>query len=73
MTLREAAEYLHCSYSTLFSMVRNGDFPAFRLGGMWQWRLWRSDMEAWIRRGGFHSAKKGPGKGRPALPQDQGD
>jgi excisionase family DNA binding protein len=33
MTLREVAEYLNCHYSTVLRLLRDGDFPAFRLVG----------------------------------------
>jgi excisionase family DNA binding protein len=46
MTLAEAADYLHCHYSTIYRLVRYGDLPAFRLGG--NWRFLRSELEKWI-------------------------
>jgi excisionase family DNA binding protein len=72
MTVYEAAEYLNCSYRTLYQLVRNGDLPALRLGGVRLWRVRRSDFEVWISAGGSLRPKKGRGKGRPpAHPQDR--
>lgn len=46
MTLREAAQYLHCHTSTLYRLANAGMLPAFRLGGGWRCR--RSDIDWWI-------------------------
>jgi excisionase family DNA binding protein len=47
MTMREVADYLHCHYSTLHRLVRQGGlFPVFRLGG--DYRCRRADLEKWI-------------------------
>ena len=34
ITLREAAEYLHVSYSTVYRMVHSGDLGAYRIRGV---------------------------------------
>lgn len=47
MTLREAAQYLHCHSSTLYRLANAGMLPVFRVGGTWRFR--RSDIEKWIR------------------------
>jgi excisionase family DNA binding protein len=46
MTMREAAEYLNCAYTTVFRLAHRGEIPAFRLGGGWRCRL--SDIDIWI-------------------------
>jgi excisionase family DNA binding protein len=33
VTLRQLANYLHCHPSTIYWLVKNGQIPAFRLGG----------------------------------------
>ena len=48
MTIRDAAEYLHCHTSTLYRLVETGRIPAFKLGG--NWRFMRSELERWISR-----------------------
>jgi excisionase family DNA binding protein len=46
MTLREAAEYLNCHYSTVLRLAHRGEIPGFRVGG--GWRVSRSEMDRWI-------------------------
>ncbi len=46
MTVREAAEYLHCHTSTLYRLVERGKIPAFKLGG--NWRLLLGELERWM-------------------------
>lgn len=36
MTLQEAAEYLHTSYSTVYRLVKSGELDAFRLRNSWR-------------------------------------
>ena len=65
MTLREAADYLNCHRTTLYRMVKQGDIPAFRLGGSWRFR--RPDIEDWIASLTVRptESKSVPRKGRP--------
>jgi excisionase family DNA binding protein len=53
LTLRQAAEYLKVSYQRAAELVRRGMLPAFRLGR--QVRLYRRDLEEFMRRGGTRS------------------
>lgn len=71
MTLREAAEYLHCHPSTIYRMANHGDIPGFRLGGGWRFR--RSDIEKWIvsRIAKPPESKLAPRKGRPRRRKDK--
>ena len=46
MTVREIAEYLPCSYSTIFSRVQSGEIPGFRVGS--NWRVPRDALEKWM-------------------------
>jgi excisionase family DNA binding protein len=48
MTIREAAEFLHCHTSTLYRLAKSGQIPAFRLGGSWRF-TWEG-LERWMRR-----------------------
>jgi excisionase family DNA binding protein len=50
MTLRDVAEYLHCSYSTAFKLARQGEIPSFRLGA--NWRFLKPEIDEWIAKGG---------------------
>lgn len=36
MTLQEAADYLHTSYSTVYRLVKSGELDAFRLRNTWR-------------------------------------
>lgn len=47
MTLKEAAEYLHTSYSTVYRLVTEGELPAFRLRT--GWRTTSIACEAFVR------------------------
>lgn len=46
LTLQEVAVLLKIGQKTAYTMVQRGELPAFRVRG--QWRLRRSDLEAWI-------------------------
>jgi excisionase family DNA binding protein len=48
LTLRQVAEVLHCSPSTLYQLARRGDIPAFRLGGWWRFQA--RSLDEWIAR-----------------------
>lgn len=48
MTLAEAAEYLHTSYSTVYRLVTDGQLDAFRLRN--SWRTSTAACEAYVRR-----------------------
>ncbi|MET0503339.1 MAG: helix-turn-helix domain-containing protein [Candidatus Binatia bacterium] len=46
LTLAEAADLLQVSTRTLQRMIRNGDLPAFKVGG--QWRLRETQLQQWV-------------------------
>jgi excisionase family DNA binding protein len=49
LTLHEVADYLHCSYATVYRLARGGDIPGFRPAGPGgDWRFLRSDVDKWI-------------------------
>jgi excisionase family DNA binding protein len=50
MTLREAAEYLRCHYSTVYRLIQQQGLPVFRLGR--DWRILKSELDQWIAKGG---------------------
>lgn len=47
LTLAEAAEYLHTSYSTVYRLVSDGGLDAFRLRK--SWRTSTAACEAYVR------------------------
>ena len=46
LTLSEAAILLQVSTRTLQRMIRNGQLPAFKVGG--QWRLRETQLRQWV-------------------------
>lgn len=48
LTLAEAAEYLHTSYSTVYRLVTSGELDAFRLRN--SWRTSTSACEEYVNR-----------------------
>jgi excisionase family DNA binding protein len=46
LTLAEAANLLQVSTRTLQRMIRNGQLPAFKVGG--QWRLRETQLRQWV-------------------------
>src|SRR5271167_3643626 len=66
MTVKEAADYLHCHYMTVYKLIRTVELPAFRLGGDWRFR--RAEIEKWIDAGGGGI----PSGGAPAKTNGRG-
>jgi excisionase family DNA binding protein len=50
MPPRDLAEYLHCHYSSVYRLTRQGIIPSFKLGG--GWRFLKSEIDQWIAKGG---------------------
>ncbi len=46
LTLEQVADYLKVTPRTVYSLVREGKLPAFKLGGVWRFR-W-SELQSWI-------------------------
>jgi excisionase family DNA binding protein len=46
LTLSEAATLLQVSTRTLQRMIRNGQLPAFKVGG--QWRVRETQLRQWV-------------------------
>jgi excisionase family DNA binding protein len=46
LTVQQVAEYLNCSYITVWRLLRSGQIPAFRVGS--EWRLRRTDFDRWL-------------------------
>jgi len=68
MTLRQVADYLHCSYNTARRLAKHGKIPGFAMGG--SWRFLKSEVDQWIAKGGgqpsgsaaakTHGGRRGP-------------
>jgi excisionase family DNA binding protein len=50
LTLSDVAEILNISASQTYALVRNGELPAIKIGGRGQWRVERTQLEAYIKR-----------------------
>ncbi len=50
LTLSDVAEILNISASQTYALVRNGELPAIKIGGRGQWRVERTQLEAYIER-----------------------
>ncbi len=50
LQLSEVAETLNISASQTYALVRSGELPAIKIGGRGQWRVERSELEAYIQR-----------------------
>lgn len=48
--LSDLAEILNISASQAYALVRRGDLRAIKIGGRGQWRIERSELEAYISR-----------------------
>lgn len=50
LQLSDVAEILNISASQTYALVRSGELPAIKIGGRGQWRVERSELEAYIQR-----------------------
>lgn len=50
LQLADVAEVLNISASQTYALVRSGELPAIKIGGRGQWRVERSQLEAYIQR-----------------------
>jgi excisionase family DNA binding protein len=55
LTLSEAADLLQVSTRTLQRMIRNGQLPAFKVGG--QWRVRETQLRQWVENRGIPLVK----------------
>ncbi len=50
LTLTDVGEILNVSPAQTYALVRNGDLRAVKIGGRGQWRVERTELEAYIQR-----------------------
>ncbi len=50
LQLSDVAEILNISASQAYALVRNNELRAIKIGGRGQWRVERSELEAYIQR-----------------------
>jgi len=46
-TVKQVADYLQLSTSTIYSMARDGVLPASRIGN--QWRFDKAEIDHWLK------------------------
>src|SRR3954470_23051663 len=50
LQLSDVAEVLNISASQTYALVRSGELPAIKIGAGGQWRVEKSELEAYIQR-----------------------
>lgn len=50
LTLTDVGEILNITPAQTYALVRRGDLRALKIGGRGQWRVERSELEAYIQR-----------------------
>jgi PTS system nitrogen regulatory IIA component len=48
LTLDEVAEFLHINPMTLYSWVKDGRMPAFKIGKVWRFR--KAEIDDWLKK-----------------------
>ena len=48
LTLDEVAEFLHVNPMTVYSWVRDGKIPAFKIGKVWRFR--KTEIDEWLKK-----------------------
>jgi excisionase family DNA binding protein len=56
LTTADVAKILRLSIKTVGDMMRNGELPAMRIGGVW--RVRRESLDEWMKRQELNSATK---------------
>jgi PTS system nitrogen regulatory IIA component len=46
MSIKELADYLNVTATTIYLWSKRGQIPAMKVGNVWRYR--RSDIEAWL-------------------------
>jgi len=48
LTIDEVAEFLHMNPMTVYSWVRDGKIPAFKIGKVWRFR--KTEIYEWLKK-----------------------
>jgi len=57
MTVRDMAEYLNFTETTIRSMAKGGELPGFKIGH--RWRFKREEVEMWLQDNGSNTNRGG--------------
>lgn len=60
MTLADAAKKLSMTYETLRRKASKGTIPAFKVGGVGQWRIFEDDLLRCVRGQYVHTERSTP-------------
>ncbi len=47
LTIDEIAEFLHMNPMTVYSWVKDGKIPAFKIGKVWRFR--KTEIDEWLK------------------------
>jgi len=47
-TIKEIAEYLRLSESTVYQMAQKGEIPGIKIGGTWRFKM--EEIENWLEK-----------------------
>jgi len=48
LTIDEVAEFLHMNPMTVYSWVKDGKIPAFKIGKVWRFR--KTEIDEWLKK-----------------------
>lgn len=69
LTLEDVATYLSVSVQQVYSLVRNGDLPAIKIGGRGVWRVDKGQLESYVER--LHEETRRWAEEHPFNPRDK--
>lgn len=69
LTLEDVATYLSVSVQQVYSLVRNGDLPAIKIGGRGVWRVDKGQLESYVER--LHKETRQWAEDHPFNPRDK--
>lgn len=69
LTLEDVAIFLNVSVQQAYSLVRNGDLPAIKIGGRGVWRVDRRQLDAYVER--LHEETREWAIAHPLNPRDK--
>jgi prophage regulatory protein len=68
LTLDDVATYLNVGVPQVYTLVRNGDLPAIKIGNRGVWRVDRGELEAYVDRLHAENRERVKAHGRDPAP-----
>ncbi len=56
LTIDEIAEFLHMNPMTVYSWVKDGKIPAFKIGKVWRFR--QTEIDEWLKKQKYKKTKR---------------